>query len=331
VRTGTSPAQFVTRPALENAVRAVAAVGGSTNAIVHLEALAGRAGVALGLDRIAELSAATPLLAAVRPSGPHLLEDLDEAGGVPALMAALAPLLDLDALAGDGRPWGAAVASAPTAGASPVLRTLAEPVEPRGGIAVLRGSLAPGGALIKRSAADPRLLRHRGPALVFDGVDDLRARIDSPGLGATADSVLVLRGAGPVGGPGMPEVGQLPIPAGLLRAGVRDMVRISDARMSGTASGTVVLHTAPEAAVGGPLALVHDGDEILLDAEAGLLELCVETDELARRRAAWRPPAAPARGWERLHHLHVTQAPDGCDLDFLRASATTAAGPVAGG
>ncbi len=318
-RDGVTPDRFVTEGALENAVRAVVAVGGSTNAIIHLEALAGRAGLRLGLDRVAELAAQTPLLADVRPSGPYLLEDLEEAGGVPALVAELAPLLDLDARCGTGERWGERLpARAPVPRSA--LRTLSDPVAPAGGIAVLRGSLAPDGALLKRSAADPRLWRHTGPALVFDGVDDLRARIDDPDLPVTADTVLVLRGAGPIGGPGMAEVGALPIPAKLLRAGVTDMVRISDARMSGTASGAVVLHVAPESAAGGPLALVRDGDRIALDVEAGTLDVLVPAGELARRRAAWRPPEPPARGYERLHHLHVLQAPDGCDLDFLRAA-----------
>ena len=230
-----------------------------------------------------------------------------------------------DALAGTGDPWRTVVAQAP-ARRGPVVRALDDPVAPTGGLAVLRGTLAPDGAILKRSAATPELLRHRGPALVFDGVADLRARIDDPALPVTAETVLVLRGVGPVGGPGMPEVGQLPIPARLLRAGVRDMVRISDARMSGTAAGTGVLHAAPEAAVGGPLALVRDGDEIALDVDRGVLDLCVDPPELERRRAAWRAAAAPRRGYELLHHRHVLQAPEGCDLDFLRADARASAG-----
>jgi dihydroxy-acid dehydratase len=316
---GTPPSAFVTRAALENAVRAVAAVGGSTNAVIHLEAIAGRVGERLGLDRIGELSDTTPLLSAVRPSGPALLADLQQAGGVPGVLRELAPLLHLDALAGTGRPWRAVIAEAAPRGGG-ALRPLDDPVAASGGLAVLRGTLAPDGAILKRSAATPGLLRHRGPALVFDGLDDLRARIDDPALAVTPETVLILRGVGPVGGPGMPEVGQLPIPAKLLRAGVRDMVRISDARMSGTAAGTVVLHVAPEAAVGGPLALVRDGDEIVLDTDRGLLDLRVDPQELERRRAAWQPGPPPARGYDRLHHRHVLQAPEGCDLDFLRAA-----------
>jgi dihydroxy-acid dehydratase len=316
---GTPPSAFVTRAALENAVRAVAAVGGSTNAVIHLEAIAGRVGERLGLDRIGELSDTTPLLTAVRPSGPALLADLQQAGGVPSVLRELAPLLHLDALAGTGRPWRAVIAEAAPRGGG-ALRPLDDPVAASGGLAVLRGTLAPDGAILKRSAATPGLLRHRGPALVFDGLGDLRARIDDPALAVTPETVLILRGVGPVGGPGMPEVGQLPIPAKLLRAGVRDMVRISDARMSGTAAGTVVLHVAPEAAVGGPLALVRDGDEIVLDTDRGLLDLRVDPHELERRRAAWQPGPPPARGYDRLHHRHVLQAPEGCDLDFLRAA-----------
>jgi dihydroxy-acid dehydratase len=319
-RAGTAPGVFLSQGAVENAVRVVAAVGGSTNAIIHLEAIAGRAGVPLGLDRVGELLADTPLLTAVRPSGDALLEDLDAAGGLPALLHALSPLLALDTLAATGEPWGDVLARfEPPVGAARVVRPLGDPVAASGGLAVVRGSLAPSGALVKRSAADPRLLRHEAPALVFDGVDDLRARIDDPALNVTPDTVLVLRGAGPIGAPGMPEVGQLPIPAKLLRAGVRDMVRLSDARMSGTASGCVVLHVAPEAAAGGPLALVRDGDIVALDVAAGRLDLRVDEEEFGRRRAAWRPPEPPPRGYERLHHLHVLQAPEGCDLDFLRA------------
>ncbi|MGE3619173.1 MAG: dihydroxy-acid dehydratase [Acidimicrobiia bacterium] len=320
-RAGTPPSEFVTLESLENAYRVVAALGGSTNAVIHLEAVAGRAGTGIGVDRFGEWSRTTPLVGDVKPSGTHLLADLAEAGGVPGVMSVLAPLLHLDRLSGTGRPWRDELAGvrARTGGA---IRPLEDPVWPTGGLVALRGSLAPDGAIIKRSAADPRLWRHTGPAVVFDGLADLRARIDDPDLDVDAGSVIVLRGVGPVGGPGMPEVGQLPIPTRLLQAGVTDMVRISDARMSGTGHGAIVLHVAPEAAAGGPLALVRDGDPIALDVEAGTLDLQVEPDELARRAAALPVPpegAGPQGGYARLHADHVVQADLGCDLDFLRA------------
>lgn len=317
-RAGTTPAQVVTPAALANAFRAVCAVGGSTNALLHLQAIAGRLGLRLAPEELRALSDTTPFLADVRPSGRRFLHDLEADGGVPALMGRLAGLADLDALSGDDRPWReAATDPAPVAGC---LHTVADPAGPAGSIALLAGSLAPDGAVLKRSAATPALCRHRGRAVVFDGVDDLRARIDSPDLDVDPDSVLVLRGAGPLGGPGMPEVGHLPIPRRLLAAGVTDMVRVSDARMSGTASGTVVLHAAPEAAAGGPLALVRDGDRIVLDVDAGRLDLEVDPAELESRRTAWRSPSVEARGYERLYRDHVTQADAGCDFDFLAAT-----------
>jgi dihydroxy-acid dehydratase len=316
----TPPNALVTEASLHTALRAVCATGGSTNAIIHLQALAGRAGVPLSLDVVRAAALSTPLLTDVRPSGGHELADLDVAGGVPALLAELAPLIDLQARSGDGRPWEDVVASAPEPERrGDVLRTLADPVSPVSGLTVLSGSLAPRGALLKSAAADPSLRRHRGPALVFDGVGDMRARVDDPALEVTPETVLVLRNAGPVGGPGMPEAGAIPIPERLLRAGVRDMVRVSDARMSGTARGTIALHAAPEAAAGGPLALVRDGDEIELDADAGTLDLCVDEATLDRRRRRWSPPPAPGRGYARLFHDHVLQADEGCDFDFLRA------------
>ncbi|MFE7123504.1 dihydroxy-acid dehydratase [Streptomyces sp. NPDC057617] len=318
-RGGQPPTDFVTPAALENAFRMLCAVSGSTNAVIHLEAVAGRIGHRLGMRAMAEWSRSTPVLAQVRPSGPHLLEDLDEAGGLPAVLKELQPLLHTDALAGTGETW-ARILSRVTRRDSPALRPAGDPVFAAGGLAMLHGTLAPAGAVLKRSAADPRLWKHRGPAVVFDGVADLHARIDDPGLGITEDSVLVLRGAGPVGGPGMPEVGQLPIPRRLLHKGVTDMVRISDARMSGTATGTVVLHVAPEAAEGGPLALVRDGDPIVLDALDGRLDLDVDQAELARRTPAVTAPA-PRRGYAALYRRHITQAPEGCDFDFLAATA----------
>jgi dihydroxy-acid dehydratase len=314
-RAGLTPAEVVTPAALANAFRAVCAVGGATNAVLHLQAIAGRLGVRLTAEELRRLSDTTPFLADVRPSGRKLLHDLEADGGVPALMGRLAGLADLDALAGDDRPWKETVTDPePVAGC---LTRVSEPAGPAGSIALLAGSLAPEGAILKRSAASPELCRHRGRAVVFDGVDDLRARIDDPDLEVDADSVLVLRGAGPVGGPGMPEVGHLPIPRRLLASGVTDLVRVSDARMSGTASGTVVLHVTPEAAIGGPLALVRDGDWVVLDVDAGRLDLEVDRAELERRRAGWRAPAGVVRGYERLYRDHVTQADTGCDFDFL--------------
>jgi dihydroxyacid dehydratase/phosphogluconate dehydratase len=296
------------------------AVGGSTNVLIHLQAVAGRAGLHLGIDELRALSASTPLIADVRPSGAGLLEELQDDGGVPAVMGRLGGLVDLATRAGDGRPWREVVtgADAGSGAGSARLRTVADPVGPAGALCLLSGSLAPAGALLKRSAATEALCRHRGRAVVFDGVEDMRARIDDPGLPIDPSTVLVLRGAGPVGGPGMPEVGHLPLPRRLLERGVTDMVRISDARMSGTAEGTVVLHVAPESAVGGPLALVRDGDEIVLDADAARLDLLVDPEELRRRVAP--PRAAPeGRGFARLYQRHVTQADRGCDFDFLAA------------
>ncbi|MER8069299.1 dihydroxy-acid dehydratase [Streptomyces sp. NPDC094034] len=330
-RAGQGPDAYITPASLENAFRVLCAVGGSTNAVIHLEAIAGRIGQRLGLDAMAEWSGTTPLLTDVRPSGPHLLEELEDAGGLPAVLLELAPLLRADALSGTGEPWHHVLART-VRHESPALRSASDPVLASGSLVMLRGSLAPDGAVIKRSAADPRLWHHRGRAVVFDGLADLHARVDAPGLDVDEDSVLVLRGAGPVGGPGMPEVGQLPIPAKLLRRGVTDMVRISDARMSGTASGAVVLHVAPEAAVGGPLARVADGDPIVLDVTTGRLDLDVDAAELAGRQpisgaGAVGPGAGaapPARGYASLYRRHVLQSSEGCDFDFLRHAAAIA-------
>jgi dihydroxy-acid dehydratase len=322
VREDLRPSAILTHPAFENAVRLLMALGGSTNAVVHLPAIAGRAGVALGLDDFDRVARSTPMIANVRPSGKYHMEDLAEAGGIPAVLKVLAPLLHRDARTVTGQTLGALLDATPDPGSwQDVVAPLDRPLRAEGGLVILRGSLAPEGAVLKVSAATGALLRHRGPACVFRDLADLTARVDDPALPVTADSVLVLQNAGPVGGPGMPEAGSLPIPAKLLAAGVRDMVRVSDARMSGTAGGTVVLHVAPEAAVGGPLALVRDGDEVLLDAEARRLDLLVPEAELARRRAAWRAPAAvAARGYRRLFAERVLQAPQGCDFDFLRAA-----------
>jgi len=321
VREDLRPSRILTPAAFENAVRVLMAVGGSTNAVVHLPAIAGRAGVALHLDDFDRAALTTPLVVNLRPSGAYHMEDLAEAGGIPAVMRVLRPLLNLAAPTVLGRTLGAVLDAVPEPGGwQDVIAPLDRPLQPAGGLAILRGSLAPDGAVLKVSAATSALLNHRGPACVFRDLGDLNRRIDDPALPVTPDTVLVLQNAGPVGGPGMPEAGSLPIPRKLLASGVRDMVRISDARMSGTAGGTVVLHVAPEAAVGGPLALVRDGDEIVLDAAARRLDLLVPEAELARRRAAWRRPAPSlARGYRRLYVEHVLQAPQGCDFDFLRA------------
>ena len=317
-RSGPRPAEVLTLEAFENAVTVLAAVAGSTNAVLHLIALAGRLGVDLPLKRFDEIAARTPVLSNVQPAGEYLFEDLERAGGVTALLAELAPLLHLDALTVTGRTMGENIAGAETWDRD-VLRSLEAPLQPAGGLAVLRGSLAPDCAVIKASAASADLLQHRGPALVFDGIDDLLARIDDPDLPVVPATVLVLRGAGPKGAPGMPEWGMLPIPRKLLAEGVTDMVRISDARMSGTGYGTVVLHTAPESAVGGPLGAVEDGDEILLDVSARRLELCVAPSEISRRLAERPLPDPPyRRGYGSIYLEHVLQADAGADFDVLR-------------
>jgi dihydroxy-acid dehydratase len=313
---GTSAASLITASSLRNALRTVCAAGGSTNAVIHLAAIAGRVGLDLTADVIADWARGVPGLADVRPTGQYLLSDLEDAGGVPAIVRELGTLFDSSLPTATGRPWRDHVDS-PAAYRSPALRERSETLSDS--IAVVRGNLAPDGAVIKRSAASPDLLCHRGPALVFDGVEDLNERVDTDDLPVTPQTILVLRGEGPVGGPGMPEVGHLPIPRRLLEAGVRDMVRLSDARMSGTATGTVVLHIAPEAAVGGPLGLVRDGDMISLDVDAGRLDLLVDEDTLASRDPASSGREPPTRGYDHLYATHVLQAWQGCDFDFLRA------------
>ena len=315
---GMRPSQILTPDALENAITLLCSLGGSTNAVVHLPALAGRLGISLPLTLFDEISRRTPLLANVRPAGSYQMEDLFYAGGVPAILRQLLPLLHGDALTVTGRTLAENVAQSKTVDAE-VIHSSDSPLKREGGLAILRGNLAPSGAVIKHAAASPELLQHRGRAVVFRNIADLQERIDDPCLDVNPDDVLVLQNAGPIGGPGMPEVGNLPIPKKLLKQGVRDMVRISDARMSGTAFGTIVLHVAPEAAVGGPLSLVRTGDEIELDASGRRLQLCVEQEELERRRADWRPPEpAYQRGYGRLFLEHVLQAPQGMDFDFLQ-------------
>jgi dihydroxy-acid dehydratase len=314
-----TPERILSAAAFENALRVLLAIGGSTNGIIHLTAIAGRLGIELDLDRIDALGRDTPVLVDLKPSGLHYMEDFHRAGGMPALLRELRPLLHLDALTVTGRTLGAELDRAGAGYAQDVIRTRADPIYPQGGIAVLRGNLAPGGALIKQSAADPKLFEREGRAVVFESLDDLAARIDSPDLDVTAEDFLVLQNAGPKSGYAMPEAGYLPIPMKLSRAGVKDMVRISDARMSGTAFGTIVLHVSPESAIGGPLALVRNGDRIRLSVSGRKLDLLVDEAELARRRSARRPPAPAAeRGYAKLYMQSVLQAEQGCDFDFLR-------------
>jgi len=310
--------KILTRAAFENAIRTNGAVGGSTNAVIHLIAIAGRLGVELGLDDWDRLGREVPCLVNLMPSGDYLMEDFFYAGGLPAVLRELgeAGLLNREAVTANGRTIWENVADAPCYDRK-VIHSMAAPFKPQGGIRVLRGNLAPDGAVIKPSAATPALLRHSGRAVVFEDIDDYKARIDDPDLDIDADSVMVLKNCGPKGYPGFAEVGNMTLPAKLLKQGVSDMLRISDARMSGTAYGAVVLHVSPEAAVGGPLALVQNGDRIALDSDAGSLTLEVPEAELARRRAAWRAPAGADRGYAKLYRDHVLQADRGCDLDFL--------------
>jgi L-arabonate dehydrase len=317
VREDLRMSRILTRPAFENAIRVNAAIGGSTNAVVHLLALAGRVGVPLALADFDRLGHDVPLLVNLMPSGRFLMEDFYYAGGLPAVIRELGGLIHRDALTVTGRGMGENIADAPCWDRD-VIRTLAEPLQEKAGIAVLTGNLCPDGAVIKPSAATPALMRHQGRAVVFETIEHFKEWVDREDLAVDETSVLVLKGAGPKGYPGFPEVGNLPIPKKLLKRGVTDLVRISDARMSGTAYGTVVLHVSPEAAAGGPLALVRDGDVIALDVERRSLHLDVAPSELARRRQAWTPPAHDYdRGYARLYIEHVMQAHEGADLDFL--------------
>jgi dihydroxy-acid dehydratase len=317
------PRDLMTTEAFENAVTVTMSLGGSTNAIIHLIAMAGRAGVPLDLDRFDALSRRTPVVGNIRPSGKYLMEDFFYAGGLRASMLRISDLLHMDAMTVNGRSLGENIAGAKVYDEDVILPR-ERPMSTEGGVAVLRGNLAPQGAVIKHTATEPRLLRHVGPAVVFKDFNDLAARIDDPDLPVTADSVLVLQKAGPLGAPGMPEWGMLPIPKKLLEQGVRDMVRISDARMSGTSYGACVLHVAPESFIGGPLAFVRDGDLIELDVPARKLELRVSEEEMARRRAGWQRAEYPyTRGWTALYAQHVTQADKGCDFDFLEGTAPT--------
>lgn len=314
---------FLTRNAFENAIMTHAALGGSTNSVIHLLALAGRLGIPLNLQDFDRLGCEIPLLANVEPSGEFLMEDLHYAGGLTGLMSRISDRLHKNEMTVSGQTIGEIVSTAEVFN-DDVIRPLNVPVKPQAGIAVLRGNLAPQGAIIKPSAASSDKMKHRGRACVFENIEDFKARIDDPELDVDENSVLVLRGCGPKGYPGMPEVGNMPLPQKLLEKGVQDMVRVSDARMSGTAYGTVVLHSVPEAAVGGPIALVQDGDEITLDVEARLLELHVSDEELNQRREKWQPDqqgfAGPVRGWAKLYVDQVQQADRGADLEFLVGS-----------
>ncbi|MFE6386691.1 IlvD/Edd family dehydratase [Nocardiopsis dassonvillei] len=319
---GLSMDRILTRGAFENALRVLLALGGSTNGLVHLAAVAGRLGYSLDLDRFDEMSRETPVLVDLKPAGDHYMEDLHRAGGVPRLLLELRDLLNTDELTVTGRTLGEELDRAAAPFPQEVIRARSAPVYPAGGIAVLRGNLAPNGAIIKQAAADPGLMEHSGRAVVFENSEDLARRIDDEDLDVTPEDVLVLRNIGPLGAPGMPEAGYIPIPRKLARQGVKDMVRVSDGRMSGTAAGTIVLHVSPESAVGGPLSLVRDGDTIRLSVGERLIHLDVPEDELAAR--AQEAPAAaaaprPGRGYRKLYFDHVNQAEHGCDFDFLRS------------
>ncbi len=328
---GLTPQQIMTPAAFTNALRVLLAVGGSTNGLVHLTAIAGRLGIEIDLEGVDRLSRETPVIVDLKPSGQHYMEDLHKAGGLWPILRELRALLRLDAVTVTGHTLGEDLDAMPPGWHQEVVRPLTKPLYKEGGIAVLRGNLAPGSAIIKQSAVSAERLRHEGRAVVFDSLEDLANRIDRDDLDVQADDVLVLRHVGPKGAPGMPEAGSFPIPGKLARRGVKDMVRISDARMSGTAFGAIVLHVCPEAAVGGPLALVQTGDRIRLDVPGRVLELRVSEEELARRRAAWRAPAphpGSDRGYLKLFLDHVQQADKGCDFDFLGRTEATGRAPI---
>jgi L-arabonate dehydrase len=318
IEPGLTPSRIMTRAAFENAITVLMALGGSTNAVIHLIAIAGRLGISLTLEDFDRVSRHAACIVNVKPSGEYLMEDLFNAGGIPAVMHRIQDLLDGDCATVNGKTIGENISGAQSRNDA-VIRPRDQPVYPQGGIAVLHGNLAPNGAVIKQSAASQHLLQHRGRALVFETRDEMLAQVDREDLPVDRDTVLVMRNCGPKGAPGFPEWGHIPMPRKLLNEGVTDMVRISDARMSGTSFGTVVLHVAPESAIGGPLALVRTGDEILLDVAGRKLELLVPADELERRLRSFTPPAAHyTRGYGRLFLDHVTQADLGCDFDFLR-------------
>jgi dihydroxy-acid dehydratase len=314
---GPRPSEILTKASLRNASVVLQATSGSTNALVHLAAIAGRAGLTYDLQELDRVGRETPVLLDLKPAGQNFMEDFHAGGGLPALWRRLKDRLDLGARLVNGETMGEVIARWPAYVNDDIVRPLDRPLVQSEAIAILTGNLAPGGAAIKLASATPALFQHEGPAVVFDSLEDLEKRVDDPNLAVTPQSVMVLRNAGPIGAPGMPEAGALPIPKKLGFKGLKDIVRISDARMSGTAFGTVVLHVSPEAAAGGPLALVRDGDTIALDARGRRLDLKVDDAELSYRRASWRPPAKPARGYLRLYAERVTQAEQGCDFDFL--------------
>jgi len=321
-----TPDRIMTPAAFENALRMLLAIGGSTNGIVHLAAVAGRLGIAVDLQGFDRMGRSTPVLVDLKPTGQHYMEDLYKAGGAAIILRELKPLLNLDALTVTGRTLRENIAAAPPSFPQKVVRPVKSPIFKEGGIAFLRGNLAPEGAIIKQSAIDPKLMRHEGRAVVFESLEDMANRVDDPKLDVAAGDVLVLKSAGPKGAPGMPEAGYIPIPKKLAQQGVKDMVRISDARMSGTAFGSIVLHVTPESAVGGPLALVKDGDRIRLDVPARKLELLVGKAEMEARRKKWKKPAARAedrRGYRKMFLASVTQADRGCDFDFCAPEMTT--------
>jgi dihydroxy-acid dehydratase len=315
---GPVPGEILTASSVENALRVLLAIGGSTNAIIHLTAIAGRGGVPLSLERLNRLSEETPVLVDLKPTGTHYLQDLHVAGGLGAVLWELRDLLNHDCLTVSGERLGERLRSPPSYTDHAVIRPRDKPISPTGGLVALFGNLAPRGAILKRSAADPSLFEREGRVVVFESLEDLAARIDDPSLDVSKEDFLVLKNAGPRSASGMPEAGYLPIPKKLAQAGVKDMVRISDARMSGTAFGTVVLHVTPDAASGGTLAVVKSGDRIQLSVKERRLELLVGDQELSRRRAVLPPPFMPGRGYARLYAKHITQADLGCDFDFLR-------------
>lgn len=324
-----TPERILTPDAFENALRVLLAIGGSTNGIIHLTAIAGRLGVQIDLGEVDRMARETPVLVDLKPSGKHYMEDLHKAGGLTTVLREIRPLLHLDTLTVTGRTLGEELDAAPASFAQEVVRPFGKPIYPQGGVAVLHGNLAPGGAIIKQSAANPALMEHEARAVVFENAEDLARRIDDPELDVEADDVLVLKGIGPIGAPGMPEAGYIPIPKKLAKLGVKDMVRVSDGRMSGTAAGTIVLHVTPESAIGGPLALVQNGDRIRLSVANRSIDVLVSEEELARRAQGLAPrtqdPAA--RGYRKLFLTSITQADQGCDFDFLAAAEMTAKVP----
>jgi dihydroxy-acid dehydratase len=323
-----TPSRIMSAGAVDNAITAVLSMAGSTNAVVHLLAIAHRAGIPLKLDRFDELARRVPVLANMRPAGKYLMEDFYYAGGLPALLQELGDLLDGGALTVSGKTLGENVKDAQIFNAD-VIHSRDNPLVKSDALVVLRGNLAPDGAVMKPPAAEAHLLQHKGPAVVFDSIDEMKRRMDDPDLAADENSVYILRNAGPKGGPGMPEWGQLPVPKKLLQKGVRDVVRISDSRMSGTSYGACVLHVAPESFVGGPLALVKEGDVVELDVPARKLNVLVSDEELAKRRAAWTPPKPQyARGYGQMFSQHIKQANEGCDFDFLEGTAPIAEPPI---